>query len=1268
MLLGAARRFVSASRPLAPPPLDKQLTAVASLLLGAAPSSARQLPFPAPAQALERTALGILSVYSRSAAALDCASSTAGPGNAAPAPAAARGIASLSLTDAAATLHQLRVVSSVSSALGCPVAPRVHSDPRFALLLQAASYHLSAGGAEGLAPRAASSTAPGTTSPLLALGELSRLLADLAALAPPPSATSTALLQQLCDAACLLLPRALAEAGPAPCNAPSVSILCAATHLWAAASAGRPAVPLALLDALAAHFAIQCHGGGSAPPGAAEALVEAAVLLSWWNALPPAAASPAAPAAAEGSFSGEGPAEPFQRFNSHLQALASCISSSLLQRPPGGSSPTGHHAAVRFAWQCLYLASASTTSASSSSAHLPSSATALLLRAALCTEAAGGVGVGVGVGGGGAAAAAGGGQQLFSGSARHAGLGGPCASFSMASLVAALELLCSPLFRDSQGAAAGEGAHRAFLLNRGALLKLLLEELTQRTSKYEEGYLEEVLGLRGSGGLLGSALEPGADIAVCEKKRLSLKRYTASSTSGSSSTSPMEQGSSTGGGGGGGAAAAGGFSSSVGSGGASGANGAAAPAQPPATPTGAFVTSPLGDAYALFLQESERALPHLPPLPPSHSLLFSATHSSVLHARGHAHAQARAHAHAAAPPLPLPHYALSPPALLQAMACALPLSALPLSTLTPSLASSPTLASAATRATRALGDLAILQGLAGESGARVEAALACVCAEGGLQHRGLYAALGKRLIGRASNRGVDPRLRTVPLCALVALLHCLCLAWEFDENAFAAGIQELQRRAGAGELRGGQGGRGREAKAGANGEGGEGEEGEGEEWEERGIWGERAEATWRAENSLGRKLFRVAGGGGSLVPSPDFLWSRGSRTDWEEDAAARQLQQQHQYQQHQHKHKATLSRGAPKSVWVDPEAEDTPPPSPSSFSFSSSSSSSQLLPWPEAQFRAERGRAMDATTAQRLHDVLITLGTVSPFAHFVWEVPKQLRREALEASPRRAPLALSAAQFFQQQHSFQVGPFAKSGPSLRSSQAAARQGPHFFFPPPSLDTLLSHCAQVLRRAIPSPLALSGSGGALAVAVEGEAPTPLPVASPPLLHWLFSGSSRKQAKGASQRVRRAGSAARPKNGVGEEEACEAFSPPNTAAFATHVQSYLSLVESPVVREAVEACRAEEEDGDTTNSPSSPSPLEGLFESLVQPLYVAECGLVVHLALPYHRVAIEYLGPGEGGAGQRSHAEVHVALCPAAGGGVDGDSPCTRAACGFRGLGC
>ena len=87
-----------------------------------------------------------------------------------------------------------------------------------------------------------------------------------------------------------------------------------------------------------------------------------------------------------------------------------------------------------------------------------------------------------------------------------------------------------------------------------------------------------------------------------------------------------------------------------------------------------------------------------------------------------------------------------------------------------------------------------MQALAGESSGRSECALGALAARGGLAHRGLYAALGRRLIGRASNRGVDPRLSTLPTRALVSLLHALCLAWEFDEDAFAAAIRALPGR------------------------------------------------------------------------------------------------------------------------------------------------------------------------------------------------------------------------------------------------------------------------------------------------------------------------------------------------------------------------------------------------------------------------------------------------------------------------------------------
>lgn len=371
---------------------------------------------------------------------------------------------------------------------------------------------------------------------------------------------------------------------------------------------------------------------------------------------------------------------------------------------------------------------------------------------------------------------------------------------------------------------------------------------------------------------------------------------------------------------------------------------------------------------------------------------------------------------------------------------------------------------------------------------------------------------------------MDPRLSTIPTPLIISLLHALCMAWEFDEDAFTMAILELQVRGAAGEW-------------------GASEKLEGGEEEERGAWGEGAALFWKTPTFLDSvflgsaetgKILPFSSSTSVLSPVPDFLWDRGSSIDWD------------------------TKSGTPfKSPW-------------------------------------------DFKTVWKLHQILTTLGTVTKFPQLVWQVPRILREKALSVSPFVHPLPTSPA-FGYIQHLLPL-----EGDHRDRTLDSNRFGCPSF---PPLESLSRHCVAVLRSSIPaiSPISPQTTYPMSAISTKSAPPSDI-------FSWLL-----QKGLGASREMHtRRAKASRDINFLKRRGGkCEIKSP----SFPLHIDSsqlsvrsstYLDLLREPHILEALK------EEGFTE--------VTDVGEMLVAPLYASDCGVVIHVALPYHRVALEFVGPG------------------------------------------
>jgi len=88
------------------------------------------------------------------------------------------------------------------------------------------------------------------------------------------------------------------------------------------------------------------------------------------------------------------------------------------------------------------------------------------------------------------------------------------------------------------------------------------------------------------------------------------------------------------------------------------------------------------------------------------------------------------------------------------------------------------------------GLLAVSHALLGLSSARVEAALLHAFSLAGVPHRALFSALARRVVARSSDFG-GRRLKHLNLTELTNTLVAFALAWEFDQDAFAVLLREI---------------------------------------------------------------------------------------------------------------------------------------------------------------------------------------------------------------------------------------------------------------------------------------------------------------------------------------------------------------------------------------------------------------------------------------------------------------------------------------------
>lgn len=985
--------------------LKQKLVAAADILLTSPLSPAGVSPY-------EKVALGTLAVFSRTCSFYDL-----------PSPKQNKPLAQLegdvwsgvSFSDAADTIHRLCVSIQLDKRIShnstSPLAHRISADPRFSLLLQCASYHLSRG--------VITPSTSGFADEYVHHSTISRCMLDLCLLAkeakagtPQSSmAQSNILLSQLSDAFCQTITHLPADSRVLELSlAPSLDALRALSHWDYEILIETP--PLAALDVLASHFIRMASFFISNMNGeAALVYVEAAALFHWWDKK-----GPPSPSSVNSTL--EGPKSTCGRYSFVLEAMVDAIYAKFPKSLPDNTKPASLQ---RCAHQSLFIAARN-----SSLDTVPSNVYNGVFNALLSFIRTG---------------------KIHHRTRTHSA--SMLSSFSSDELISSLHTLsqcCTPARLTTRGQPFNANAVCA----RNALLRDYVLELQSRVQAYESGYLSEVL--NGGGGPLGF-VEPGASFSVCNQRRLYLKKYTAAGIKKlvNDDGGILTEGFNT-------------LSYSH------------------------LISKDTGDVNSiksLFLEGLQGCGHFLPPLPESHFKKGTGTFT----------------------------IALSPSQLFSAMSVILPLCAAPTPTseLSPGDAS---LSRAAFTAAMALCDLAVVQALAGESSGRDECALAGLCAEGGLQHRGFFSAMGRRMVGRGSNRGVDPRLSTIPTPLIISLLHALCMAWEFDEDAFTMAILELQVRDAAGEW-------------------GASEKLEGGGEEERGVWGEGAALFWKTPTFLDSvflgsaetgKFMPFSSSTSILSPVPDFLWDRGSSIDWD-----------------------TSQSGTP-------------------FTF----------PW-------------DFKTVWKLHQILTTLGTVTKFPQLVWQVPRILREKALSVSPFIHPLPTSPA-FGYIQHLPFGGDFGC--PS---------------FPP--LESLSRHCVAVLRSSIPAISSISPQTTNPMSAIASKSAPPSEIFS-----WLLQkglGASRemhtRRAKASSDvnfLKRRGGK-------------CEIKSPSfplhfDSSQLSLRSSTYLDLLREPHILEALK------EEGITE--------VTDVGEMLVAPLYASDCGVVIHVALPYHRVALEFVGPG------------------------------------------
>ena len=88
------------------------------------------------------------------------------------------------------------------------------------------------------------------------------------------------------------------------------------------------------------------------------------------------------------------------------------------------------------------------------------------------------------------------------------------------------------------------------------------------------------------------------------------------------------------------------------------------------------------------------------------------------------------------------------------------------------------------------GLLAVSHALLGLSSAKVEAALLHAFSQAGVPHRALFSALARRVVARSSDFG-GRRLKHLTLTELTNTLVAFALAWEFDQDAFAVLLREI---------------------------------------------------------------------------------------------------------------------------------------------------------------------------------------------------------------------------------------------------------------------------------------------------------------------------------------------------------------------------------------------------------------------------------------------------------------------------------------------
>lgn len=88
------------------------------------------------------------------------------------------------------------------------------------------------------------------------------------------------------------------------------------------------------------------------------------------------------------------------------------------------------------------------------------------------------------------------------------------------------------------------------------------------------------------------------------------------------------------------------------------------------------------------------------------------------------------------------------------------------------------------------GLLAVSHALLGISSAKVEMALLHTFLQAGVPHRALFSALARRVVARSSDFG-GKRLKHLTLTELTNTLVAFVMAWEFDQDAFAILLREI---------------------------------------------------------------------------------------------------------------------------------------------------------------------------------------------------------------------------------------------------------------------------------------------------------------------------------------------------------------------------------------------------------------------------------------------------------------------------------------------